>query len=122
MNPATLSSLGPFLVLLALAGGAALVLRLGGSLVRLGLTAAETTAATGLAEVSARRGDLTGLAERREEARALRRARRRQAAATVLWISLLVAPAALGWAREVYAGASLLWLLPRPRLRLPRAR
>ncbi len=107
----------PLLGILAAVGVLAIVARLGRSLLRVGITVAEETAAAGMAEASARRGDLTGLAERREQKTALRRTRFKQLAASTLWIALLVVPALAGWARPVYAAAVLLWLLPRAPLR-----
>jgi hypothetical protein len=107
----------PVLGFLAVLGVLAILVRLGRSLLRVGITLAEETAARGLAEASARRGDLTGLAERREQARALRRKRLQQLGASVLWAALLVVPALAGWSAPVYAASSLLWLLPRKPIR-----
>ncbi len=104
---------------LAAAGCVALVSRVGRSLFRFGLAAARANAAAGLLEVSTRRGDLTAMAERREQASAFRRARLGSGLRLLLWIGALAAPPLLGWAREAYALASLVWLLPRPPL-LPR--
>lgn len=104
---------------LAALGGLAVVLRLGGALLRLGMSAAESTAATGLAELSERRGDVTGFLERRRAAHGLRRRRARAGLAALAWLALLSAPPLLGVAREAFAACSLLWLLPRPRARLP---
>jgi hypothetical protein len=111
----------PLLGILAVVGVLAIVARLGRSLLRVGITVAEETAAAGMAEASARRGDLTGLAERREQKTALRRTRFKQLAVSTLWIALLVVPALAGWGRPVYAAAVLLWLLPRAPLRQVRA-
>ncbi|HEX2080564.1 MAG TPA: hypothetical protein VHG08_22865 [Longimicrobium sp.] len=105
------------LLLLAVFGFLALLRRLGGSLLRLGLHAAEGTAAAGLAEVSERRGDVTGFMERRADAQALRRARRRTAAVAAACVLLLAVPLFAGLAREVWAACSLLWFLPRRPLR-----
>ena len=98
---------------LAVAGGLALVARLFRALIRLGLAAVEKTAASGLAEVAARRGDLTGLAERRETEGRARQGRLRAALLVALWLLVLLVPPFTGWTREVYALASVLWLLPR---------
>ena len=107
----------PLLGILAVVGVLAILARLGRSLLRVGITVAEETAAAGMAEASARRGDLTGLAERRAQRAALRRTRFGQLAVSVLWAVLLVLPALAGWGRPVYAAAVLLWLLPRAPLR-----
>jgi hypothetical protein len=105
------------LFLLAVLGVVAVVLRLGRELVRLALNAAESTAATGLAEVSERRGDITGLMERRAAADTLRRGRRLAVAQIAALLLLLAVPPFLGVAREVYAAAALLWFIPARKLR-----
>jgi hypothetical protein len=101
------------LLVAAAAGVLAIALRLAASLLRVGVRAVETTAESGLAEVSERRGDVTGFLERRETAAALRRARRREMLASAGWMLLLVLPVAVGLGRAGYAAAALLWLLPR---------
>ncbi|CAA9302484.1 MAG: hypothetical protein AVDCRST_MAG68-573 [uncultured Gemmatimonadetes bacterium] len=108
---------GPVGAFVAVFGVLALLARLGWALLRVGVTVAEETAAAGMAEASARRGDLTTLAERRDQAVALRRARWAQIGVSTLWAALLVAPPLLDVARPVYVAAILLWLLPRPPLR-----
>jgi len=95
----------------------ALVGRLFRSLLRLGLAAAEATVVAGQIDSSARRGDLTALAEGRAQERGVRRARLLAGLLTVLWVALLVVPPVVGWGREGYAAAVLLWLLPRQPLR-----
>ena len=108
----------PVLVLAAI-GGAALLSRLGRSLFRFALRAAEVTAAKGLVEISMRRGDLTGLAERRVAERSARSSRRRELATGAVWALWMVAPLFTPWALDAYAVAAPLWLLPgtspRPR-------
>jgi hypothetical protein len=117
LSLASVSLPEPLLGILAVVGVLAILARLGRSLLRVGITVAEETAAAGMAETSARRGDLTGLAERREQKAALRRTRLRQLAVSALWVALLAGPALAGWGRPVYAAAALLWLLPRAPLR-----
>jgi hypothetical protein len=107
------------LLLLAVLGIAALVVRLSRAALRLGLNAAEATAASGLADVSQRRGDITGFLERRASGETLRRARRRNLAAVLFYVLLLVVPLFTGVAREAYAAAALIWLLPRRPVRPP---
>jgi hypothetical protein len=107
------------LLLLAVFGFLALLVRLGRAALRLGLNAAEATAASGLAEVSQRRGDITGFLEKQASGAALRRARRLNAAALVGYGVLLAVPLFVGVAREAYAAAALLWLLPRRPVRPP---
>lgn len=105
------------LLLLAVLGFAAVLGRLARAALRLGLNAAEATAATGLAEVSQRRGDVTGFLERQASTAVLRRARRRNLAAVAGYGLLLAVPLFAGVAREVYAASALLWLLPRRSVR-----
>jgi hypothetical protein len=108
------------LVVLAIAGGFALVHRLVRALLRLGLAAAQRSAMSGYAELSARRGDLTALEERRDVLHRVNALRRRQLLASGAWVFLLVLPLVLGHALYAYAAASALWLLPRrPLLRVP---
>ena len=107
------------LLVLAVLGFVALVTRLGRAALRLGLSAAEKSAAGGLAEVSHRRGDVTGFLERRDAEQSLRRARRRAALGVGAYALLLAIPAFAGMAREVYAACALLWFLPRRPIRPP---
>lgn len=110
------------LFLLAVFGFWALAGRLLRAAGRLALSAAGTTAATGLAELSERRGDITGFMQHQAEAQTLRRARRATLALGAVYLLLLVVPPFTGAAREVYAACSALWLLPRsprPRLQAP---
>jgi hypothetical protein len=109
----------PLAGLLALIGVLAIVARLGRAVLRVGLTAAEETAAAGMAEASARRGDLTTLAERRSQALSLRRRRWLQLAAAGAWAALLLVPAFVEGGRLAYAAGAVLWLLPRTPLRRP---
>lgn len=107
------------LLLLAVLGFLALAGRLGRSLVRLALNAAESTHAAGLADVSERRGDITGMMERRTAAQALRRDRRITLLVAAGCVLLILVPPFAGVAREVYAACALLWFVPGRRIRLP---
>jgi len=109
----------PLLLFLAVLGVGAILLRLMGALLGLGLTAVEASAASSLAEASARRGDLTGMMERKEAGLALRRRRLRAAGWVAVYLGLLVVPPIADVARFVYAAAAGLWLLPRPRVVRP---
>jgi hypothetical protein len=104
-------------LILAAIGATALLTRLGRALLRVALRAAEVTAAKGLVEISMRRGDLTGLAERRVAERSARRGRRRELATGALWALWVVVPLFTPWALEAYAVAAPLWLLPGAPLR-----
>lgn len=105
------------LLLLAVVGAAAILRSLARTVLRLGLSAAEESTASGLAEVSARRGDLTGLAERSDVAKSARRRRRRDLLLSGMWLAWLAVPPFLGWAGEAYALAAPLWLVAPPRVR-----
>lgn len=105
---------------LSVIGIAAVAWRLARSFLRLLGRGAESVWAEEMANVRSRRGDLTGMAEADEQARSVARSRRRAAAATGFWVFLLAAPAVTPWARPVYAGLSLLWLLPAPSVRSDR--
>jgi hypothetical protein len=103
-----------FVLLLAAALGlAAVAVRLLRAAARLALSAARESATRGLTEVSARRGDLTGLEERSDLVRAARRERRRRGAFATLWVGILLLPLAVGPTVEVYAAYNAFWLLPR---------
>lgn len=104
--------------LLAVAGGLALAVRLTRTGLRLALRAAEIARASGLAEASARRGDLTGMAEGKAAARRARRQRVRDRGMALLWLGWVVIPLVLGWMPAGYALAAPLWLLPSPRVRI----
>ena len=104
------------LSILAALGFLALLARIFRSVVRFGLATAEATAMAGLIEVSARRGDLTGLSERRAQEQEVRRSRRLAGLLLVLWVVLVVVPPFTGWAREVYAACALLWVLPKQKI------
>jgi hypothetical protein len=108
----------PLTGLLAVVGVAALVYRLGRSLLRVGLAAAEAGAVGGMMRVSVRTGDLTGMAERQAVVGAVRRKRALALLTAALWAVLLAAPPLAGVSRPVYAAAALVWLLPRRPIRL----
>src|SRR5690606_7445879 len=83
------------IVILAIAGGIALVVRLFRSLARLALRSAEVVAASSSVEASARRGDLTGLADAREAVRLARSAQRRAGLMAGLWFLSISIPFAV---------------------------
>ena len=100
-----------------MAGAIALVARGARFLLGAGLAAAEVVASDGMAEAAARQGDLTGFAERRAARQAAVRRRRLMLAMAALCGAVLFAAPGLGRAREVYAVAALLWLVPPTRIR-----
>ena len=103
--------------LMSVAGVGALVVRLLRTVLRLVLRAAEASAAAGLADVSARRGDLTGMMERRAAEKDARRERRGALLLALAWVLWLVVPIFAGWSREAFAVAAVLWLAPTQPLR-----
>jgi hypothetical protein len=105
------------LTLMAVLGALAVAYRLLRALARLGVASAERTAASGLAEVSARRGDITSLGERRAHEQVARRRQRQDVLLVALWLAWLVVPPLIGWSQVVYAAAAPLWLLPQQRIR-----
>jgi hypothetical protein len=100
------------LVVLAVLGVAALVYRLIRCVARLVLAYAEVTAATGIAENSARRGDLTSLAEHQANERAARRRQWENLRFVALWLVWLLVPPTISLTQPLYAAAAALWLLP----------
>lgn len=66
-----------------------------------------------VAEVRARRGDLTGLSEADARRGDARRAQSAALAAFAFWVLLLIAPPLTPWPLVLYATCSLLWLIPR---------
>ena len=105
---------------LAIAGGAALGLRLFRSTGRVILNAAELAAADGVAEAGARRGDVTRMQEGRLIQKAARAARARALRSALFWLVWLVLPLAFGYLSIAYAFAAPLWLLPDRPLRTGR--
>lgn len=98
-------------IILAGIGIAALVGRFFRAGLRAAMRVAEVTAAKGLVEISLRRGDLTGLAERRAAERTARRRRRKELVIGSLWGLWLLIPLFTPWALETYAIAAPLWLI-----------
>jgi len=108
---------------LAVLGILGLAVRLVRSIARLVLSFAEVTAASGLAEVSARRGDLTTLDEQRAIERAARQRQWSDLLFIVLWLGWLFVPPLVSLAQPLYAAAAPLWFLPRRPIRfVPPAR
>jgi hypothetical protein len=66
-----------------------------------------------VADVRARRGDLTGLSAARQQRAHAVRAQLRAAGVLSFWVALLIVPVLTPWPRWLYAAYSLLWLVPR---------
>lgn len=96
---------------LALLGGVAIFLRVMRGALSLALRAAEIASAGGVAEASARRGDITGLSEAREAISRAKAARTRRGFVTLGWGLWLVVPLVVGWMPEAWAIAAPLWLV-----------
>lgn len=108
------------LLLLGIAGFAAVALRAVIALLASLRGGIEAIFARGLADTRRQRGDLTGLAD---AAAARTTANRRRYVALgffFLWAGLLVVPPLTPWPRMLYAAYCVLWLLPRRR-HVPRA-
>jgi hypothetical protein len=106
--------------LLAAAGIAAVLLRAFGAVFAMLRGGVESFLAHDLAEIRARRGDLTGLEEAEALRVAARRHRLRAASVFGLWIGLLLVPLLTPWPQGLFAAYALLWLLPRRRTALRR--
>jgi hypothetical protein len=105
-------ALGGVIGFLALLGAVALVIRTLRGALRFGLRAAEIASASGMAEASARRGDLTALSEARGAIETARISRRRNAYISLAWSAWLIVPLLFGGVPEAWALAAPLWLLP----------
>lgn len=98
------------LILLAVAGIAAVLVRLARALFRTAHSGTEAFVAGETARTRERRGDLTGMREAGRRQERARQERRRRLAGALAWLALLVAPSLTPWSREIYAAYSLLWL------------
>jgi hypothetical protein len=105
-----------FLVLLLVVIGIAAVLRhLAVALLRLLKRGADEYIARQIADVRARRGDLTGLSDAQVERSIAKRARFAAVGGVSLWIGLLVVPPLTPWPELLYASYTAFWLFPRRR-------
>jgi hypothetical protein len=98
---------------LAIAGAGAVLLRgmrAGARVLGRGL---ERFLVRGVADVRARRGDLTGLSDAAAQKRRARRAQLGAVSSLAFWVALGVAPLLTPWPRGLYAGYALFWVLPR---------
>jgi hypothetical protein len=108
------------IMLLALAGAGAVVLRLLRALFAALRGGVDAFVARDIAETRAQRGDLTGLDDARSVALAARRRRLRALGVASVWGGLLVFPTLTPWPAMLYATYSLLWVLPRRIRHVPR--
>jgi hypothetical protein len=109
------------ILLLAIAGVIAVMLRLLRALFASLRGGVEAFLARDVAETRAQRGDLTGLNDARAAAAVSRRRRIVALGTASVWIGLLVVPALTPWPTVLYASYSLLWVLPRPTRHAPSA-
>lgn len=105
------------LTVLAVLGIGALLWQLLRTLLDLGRRGVEAFLADQSADVRARRGDLTGLAESEAQAHKARRGRWRSGLRLTLLLVLLLVPPLTGLSLEIYAACSALWLLGATRER-----
>jgi hypothetical protein len=101
------------IVVLAVLGFAAIALRVALALLRLLRGGVEQYVATGVADVRARRGDLTGLSDASVQERRARRSQLVSVGILSFWLLLLIAPALTPWPATLYAAYCVFWLVPR---------
>ncbi len=101
------------LILLAIPGVLAVLLRFGIALLHTGKHTVEWYVARQISDQRAGRGDLSGLAEAEKIRAAAAREQRRYALHALMWMLLLAFPLLVPGAVIVYPLYSLLWLLPR---------
>jgi hypothetical protein len=107
------------LILLAIPGVLAVLLRFGIALVGATKHTVEWFVARQIAGQRAERGDLSGLAEARKIVDAAAAQQRRYALHAVVWLVLLALPLLMPAAVIVYPFYSLFWLLPHSHSRKP---
>lgn len=103
------------LILLAIPGVLAVLLRLGISLLHASRHTVEWYVARQISDQRAGRGDLSGLAEAEKVRGAAARQQRRWGLHTLMWTLLLAFPLMVPGAVIVYPLYSVLWFLPRHR-------
>jgi hypothetical protein len=103
------------ITLLGAAGIIAVVLRLARALFGALRGGVDAFIARDVALTRAQRGDITGLDDAQAAAGLARRQRLLALGAASMWAGLLIVPTLTPWPRLLYAGYSLLWLLPRRR-------
>lgn len=77
----------------------------------------DTLVAGEVHNLRAQRGDLTGMADAGRQKSIARRGRLMAVAMLSFWVGLLVVPPLTPWPAALYAIYSLLWVVPRIRLR-----
>lgn len=101
------------LIVLAVFGILAVLRRVLLAVLRLLGRGVDRIMANEMAEIRARRGDLTGLDEADVEHGRARRAQAGALAVLSFWVLLLIAPSLTPWPLALYASYSLLWVIPR---------
>ncbi|MGH7504505.1 MAG: hypothetical protein ACRELX_02600 [Longimicrobiales bacterium] len=105
------------LLILAVVGIAAVLRHLATALLRLLRRGVDAFMADQVADVRARRGDLTGLSDAEVVRSQARRSRLAAVGTVSLWTALLVVPPLTSWPELVYACYNVLWLVPPRRRR-----
>jgi hypothetical protein len=108
------------IILLAVAGVIAVGLRLVRALFATLRGGVDAFLAHDVADTRAQRGDLTGVDDARAAARVARKRRLLALGTASMWIGLLLVPVLTPWPTLLYAGYSLLWLIPRRPRHAPR--
>lgn len=101
------------LLLLSIAGAAAVALRVLASVIRAFRGGLEAWVARDIADTRRHRGDITGSQDALTSRAAAHRRRMFALGIALMWVLLLVVPPLTPWPRLLYASYSLLWLLPR---------
>jgi hypothetical protein len=104
------------LILLAIPGVLAVLLRLGWALLGTGKHTLEWFVARQITSQRAERGDLSGLAEATRLRDEAGRQQRRFGLHATIWLLLLALPLFIPGAVIVYPFYAILWLLPGPRI------
>lgn len=100
-------------ILLAIAGIAAVLLRIVAAAMGLLRVGVDGFLAREMGNVRAQRGDITGLQEAADNRAVARRRRFVATGVLFMWTGLLLVPPLTPWPQLLYAAYSLLWLLPR---------
>jgi hypothetical protein len=105
-------------LILAVAGFAAVAARMLFALLRVLTRGADALMARDIAATRAQRGDLTGFEEANAARGVARRGRYAALGVLSIWAGLLLVPTLTPWPIRLYAVYSLLWLLPPRRERV----
>lgn len=103
------------LLLLGILGFIAVARHLAVAVLRLFRRGADEFMAGQIADIRARRGDLTGLSDAQVERTLAKRGRLAALGGVFLWTALLAAPPLTPWPELLYAACNIFWVFPRRR-------